>query len=212
MIKAYCFDLDGTLIDSEVIWVEAIYGFLVDQVGRYPRKAAEEMVYGRSWHDIYQDIIRETPLTMPRDEMETHTKVYYQRIAATRDIRITASIDLLKRLAQTTPVCIVSGSSTKTVGEAIAKMAIEPQLQFYLGADDYSPGKPDPACYRLAAERLDLPPAACLVFEDSNAGVLAAKAAGMRCVALAYPGRPPQDYSAADLVLDDLWKFGARNF
>ena len=55
-------------------------------------------------------------------------------------------------------------------------------------------------------------PAACLVFEDSAAGVRAAKAAGMACVALARPCAPRQDVAPADLVLDDLAKFDLDAF
>ena len=59
----------------------------------------------------------------------------------------------------------------------------------------------------LAARKLGAAPADCTVFEDSAAGVAAGKAAGMRVVALKLPDHPPQDLSAADLVLDDLSKF-----
>lgn len=204
-IQAYCFDLDGTLIDSEVLWVEAIRTYLSEQGVAITAHAAEALVYGRSWRDIHAVITREHPhLAMPIAAMEAAIAPYYARLAAVRDIRIPSSIALLEQLARAFPVCIVSGSSRKTVGEAIAMMGIGASLRFYLGADDYAPGKPDPACYRLAAQRLGVDPAACLVFEDSHAGVTAAKAAGMRCVVLARADHPSQDFSAADLVLRDL--------
>lgn len=207
MIQAYCFDLDGTLLDLEAIWVEAIRAYLADETGDFPLHNAERLVFGRSWRDIHAEIVATTPLDMSIEAMEAAVAPYYRRIAGQRDIRIHSSIELLKRLAADTPVCIVSGSSRKTVGEAVAMMKIGSYLAFYLGADDYAPGKPDPACYRLAARKLDLPPRACLVFEDSNAGVRAARAAGMPCVALAAPGRTTQELAEADLVLDDLGQF-----
>ncbi|MCE9615492.1 MAG: HAD family phosphatase [Lentisphaerae bacterium] len=202
---AYCFDLDGTLIDSEVIWVEAVREYLAERLETFSHAEAQALVYGRSWQDIYQDIVRKHPqFTMPIASMEAAIAPHYQRMAAQRDIRIPTSIALLQRLAETHPVCIVSGSSRKTVGEAIEMMGIGACLRFYLGADDYAPGKPAPACYRLAADKLGLAPASCVVFEDSNAGARAAKAAGMQCVVLVRPGRPSQDFSMADLVLEDL--------
>lgn len=206
--KAYCFDLDGTLIDSEVIWVSAIRDYLVDHVGAFSEEAAFNLVYGHSWADIHKTIVKQYPaLHMPIHDMEATIAPYYKRIEKTRDVRIHSSIALLERLAASHPVCIVSGSSTRTVKETATALGIEKHLRFILGADDYSPGKPDPTCFRLAAQRLALPPAQCVVFEDSNAGVRSAKGAGMRCVAIARPGRPPQDVTMADLVLADLGEF-----
>ena len=211
-IRAYIFDLDGTLIDSEVLWVEAIQTYLREQVGAFSEAQAQALVYGRSWRDIYRDIVRQFPqFTLSVTDMERAIAPHYQRLTASRDIRIETSIALLKRLAATHPVSIVSGSSTKTVGEAVAMMGIGAHLTFFLGADDYAPGKPDPACYRLAAQRLALAPAQCLVFEDSNAGVRAAKSAGMACIALVRPGRPSQDLSMADRIVGDLAEFEKKS-
>jgi len=66
-------------------------------------------------------------------------------------------------------------------------------------------GKPDPQGYLAAAGRLGVPPAACVVFEDAPAGVAAAKAAGMHCLAVATT-HPPEDLAAADQVVPDLTK------
>lgn len=93
-------------------------------------------------------------------------------------------------------------------------MGIGRDVRFVLGAEDYEPGKPSPAGFLLGARRLGVPPETCLVFEDSRAGVLAAKQAGMLCVALARPGSHPQDLSGADWILEDLAAFtmdGLRN-
>jgi HAD superfamily hydrolase (TIGR01509 family) len=206
--KAYCFDLDGTLIDSEVIWVSAIRDYLVERIGDYTEAAAFDLVYGHSWADIHQTIVRQYPsLAMPIHAMEAAIAPYYKRIEQTRDVRIHSSIQLLERLALTHPVCIVSGSSTRTVQAAVSMLGIDKHLQFILGADDYAPGKPDPICYRIAAMKFGVPASACVVFEDSQAGVRSAKAAGMRCVAIARPGRPAQDLTMADMILEDLGHF-----
>ena len=57
--------------------------------------------------------------------------------------------------------------------------------------EDTSRGKPDPQVFQLAAERLAVSPAHCVVFEDAVAGVEAAKAGGMQCVAVSYVGHHP---------------------
>jgi beta-phosphoglucomutase-like phosphatase (HAD superfamily) len=139
--------------------------------------------------------------------MDNEMRRHYNIVKQEKDIRITSSICLLKRLAETHPVGIVSGSPRIAVEENIAALDLRSSIAFALSSEDYQPGKPDPACYLLAAEKLGLPPDRCLVFEDSGAGVMAAKASGMHCVALERPGTPKQDLSMADLVLRDLADF-----
>ncbi len=213
MIRAFIFDLDGTLLDSEILWVEATEMFMREHDPDVSSAHVMEMVYGKSWHDIYRDIcdrIDDLHMTLP--EMETALRPYFLRLAATRDIRIPGSIDLLKRLAREYPVCIVSGSPGEDIAAGIELMGIADELQFYLGAEDYSPGKPHPTCFLTAARKLDVPPAECLVFEDSAAGIVAAKRAGMACVAIAQPDRPRQSVEDADLVLADLNAFDLDAF
>jgi len=69
---------------------------------------------------------------------------------------------------------------------------------------DVTRGKPDPQVFLLAAQRLGVPPARCVVIEDAAPGVDAAHAAGMRCVGLVSTGRTPQELSAADMVVSSL--------
>ena len=141
-------------------------------------------------------------MSLPR--MQDAMDPYFRRLRDSRDVRITGSIDLLLRLSSTAPVCIVSGSPRRDVEYAVEALGVRDILAFTLASEDYSPGKPDPACYRMAAEQLGLPPGSCVVFEDSAVGIQAAKAAGMQCVVLVRDGRPEQDVSGADLVLTDL--------
>ena len=69
---------------------------------------------------------------------------------------------------------------------------------------DVTRGKPDPQVFLLAAQRLGVPPARCVVIEDAAPGVDAAHAAGMRCVGLVSTGRTAEELSAADMVVFSL--------
>jgi HAD superfamily hydrolase (TIGR01509 family) len=213
MIRAFFFDLDGTLLDTEVLWVQATREYLAARQAPCTPEEAMALVYGRSWRDIYLEIERRFPhVATGMERVGAELRVVLQRLRAATDVRIAGSVALLERLAAEHPVAIVSGSPRADIAESIALMGIAAQVRFFLGAEDYAPGKPDPACFLMAAHQLGVPPAACLVFEDSAAGVRAARAAGMRCVALARPGAPPQDVAAADLVLDDLALFNLDEF
>ena len=208
MIKAFLFDLDGTLQDTETLYVDAWRQAYEEKGCDVSRDEACEMVYGRAKDDVYASFRARFPDAYPTlESLESPLAGHFQNLRSTRDIRIPASIELLNRLADRCPVAVVSGNSRQDVAEAVAHLGIGSKLAFYLGCEDYSPGKPAPACFLLAARRLQLPPEECLVFEDSEAGVRAAKAAGMTCVALQRPGSPKQDLSPADRVLVDLAEY-----
>ena len=214
-IDAFIFDLDGTLVDTELLWAEAMRAFLCDRRCECAKEALLRIVFGRSWSDIYRDLVERFPslASTPSHAMAEGLRAYYLRLReAGGDVVIRSSVALLKSLAERTPVIIVSGSPRADVEEAVRLLDADASVRFVLGAEDYSPGKPSPAGFLLGAKRLGVPPANCLVFEDSFAGVRAAKAAGMWCVALARHGAHPQDLSAADWVLSDLAKFSVAAF
>jgi sugar-phosphatase len=211
--EAFIFDLDGTLVDTELLWADALCAYLADRQCRCPKETMLEIVFGRSWTDIHRTLVARFPALAdtPASLMAVQLRDYYARLCGQGDgIVIPTSARLLKRLAADRPVIIVSGSPRADVEEAVRLLGAEDHVRFVLGAEDYSPGKPSPAGFLLGAERLGVRPEVCLVFEDSQAGVAAAKAAGMRCVALSRPCAHPQDLSAADWVLTDLADFSLR--
>jgi len=208
MIKAAIFDLDGTLTDSEVLWVNAVMQYLNDRGHAVGQAQAQLLVYGRSWTDIYENIVTEFPeIDETIDEMDESLRGYIASMQEGHDMIIGGSVALLKRLAAVMPVCIVSGSPVKDIESALDLMDIHSDVSFILGAEDYYPGKPDPVCFLMAADRLNVDPQDCVVFEDSSAGIAAAKAAGMKAVALARPEAPQQDVENADLIIEDLAYF-----
>lgn len=211
MIKAFIFDLDGTLMDSDILWVKATKQYLNDNNCDITEDKSMDIVYGKSWHSVYNNIIKLFPaLNISIEDMDTAIYPYFLKLRDKADIRIIESVNLLKQLAKDYPVCIVSGASRRDIKDSIKMMDADGILQFYLGSEDYMHGKPNPDCFLLAAKKLEISPSECLVFEDSTAGIYAAKAAGMYCVALARKHSPRQDTSNADIVLDDLSKFDLR--
>lgn len=204
-MKAFLFDLDGTLVDSEPMWADALRSALEDIDCHLGKEDTDELVYGHSWLDIHSDLCRLFPGQCDdRANIEAKIDSHFSALKQAGDVSLPSSLDMLIELARDLPVAIVSGSSRGMVGEWISDLDIDSHVHFFLGCEDYPAGKPDPSCYEMAAERLGLDPEVCLVFEDSAAGVNAAKAAGMYCVALNRKGSRQQDLSAADCVVSDL--------
>jgi len=204
-MQACFFDLDGTLVDSEPMWAGALRSSLIELDCFLSREEVDELVYGRSWLDIHADLCRLFPAhCADRIALEERISHHFQELKRSEDCSLPSSLALLVRLARDIPTAIVSGSNRQMIGEWISDLGLSAHIHFYLGCEDYPAGKPDPRCYLMAAERLGLRPDACLVFEDSSAGVQAAKAAGMYCVALRRDGARPQDLAAADWIVSDM--------
>ncbi len=213
MINAFIFDLDGTLLDSEILWCKAMEQLIAKRNLPVTSSYACELVFGRSWGDVLARLRQDYPsIKESALSIEQESQSYYDLLHASMDIRIHSSIDLLKRLARRYPVAIVSGSTRRQIADAIELMEIRAELQFYLGNEDYPRGKPDPSGFLLASRHFGIEPEHCLVFEDSSAGVRAAKAANMHCVALCRKGLPSQDVSMADEALADLVDFDAISY
>jgi beta-phosphoglucomutase-like phosphatase (HAD superfamily) len=120
---------------------------------------------------------------------------------------IPSSVDFFWRVAPLAPCAIVSGSSRGDVAAAARMCGIYDALAFVMGLEDYPRGKPHPDGYLLAAERLGVDPAACVVIEDSTAVVKAGHAAGMRVLGVNRSCSVPQDYSLCSWCVADLAQF-----
>jgi haloacid dehalogenase superfamily, subfamily IA, variant 3 with third motif having DD or ED len=204
-MPAYLFDLDGTLLDTETVWCDTTAAYLASKGRPVPEADAVAITYGRAWTDVYRSIAARFPeLAIGLPAMQAEMAKIFHAARETSDVRIPGSVELLKRLSKTAPCCIVSGSPREHIAEAVEIMDCAPNLAFYIGSEDYAAGKPAPDCFLLAARKLGIPPRDCVVFEDSDVGVAAGKAAGMRVVALSRPCRPKQNVSAADMILENL--------
>jgi len=106
------------------------------------------------------------------------------------------------------PLAITTSGIREYIDLVLARLGIAGRFTVIITGADVTHGKPDPEPYRVTADRLGIPPAACVVFEDAAIGVAAAKGAEMRCIAVPNPeAECVQDLSAADLVLPSLRDF-----
>jgi HAD superfamily hydrolase (TIGR01509 family) len=108
--------------------------------------------------------------------------------------------DAVRYAAGRVPVGIVSGAARAEIEPVIEAAGLTSLFGPIVTSDDVAEGKPHPEGYLRALQRLDVPAAEVLVFEDTEAGVAAAKAAGMRCVAVAGTLVPERLAAADELV------------
>jgi beta-phosphoglucomutase len=109
-------------------------------------------------------------------------------------------------------VAVGSSGPAENVQLSIEQLRVGRLLSATVTGDDVKRGKPDPQVFLIAAERMCVPPARCVVVEDAPVGVEAARRGGMRVIALASTGRTVEQLRAADLVVNSLRELSPENF
>ena len=101
-------------------------------------------------------------------------------------------------------LAVASSSSPVVIDATLTALGVRPLFQTTVSGVEVTRGKPAPDVFLEAAKRLGAAPDACVVVEDSERGVRAARAAGMRCVAIPCGETRHHDFGAATLVLSAL--------
>jgi HAD superfamily hydrolase (TIGR01509 family) len=178
--RAYLFDCDGTVADSMPLHYKAWKRALADYGCPYP----EDLFYawgGKPVRQIIADLNEIKGLHMPVDELAALKESYYlEQLPQLQPIP--SVLEHIHAQYGRIPFAVVSGSRRSSVVGSLTVLGILDKFETLVCAEDYKYGKPAPDCFLLAAERLGIPPAQCLVFEDTGLGIEAASAAGMASV------------------------------
>jgi beta-phosphoglucomutase family hydrolase len=178
--RAYLFDCDGTIADSMPLHYNAWKAVLADWNCEYP----EEVFYswgGKPVRKIIEDLNKINGLQMPVEDVATRKEGLY--LAQIPQLKVIPEVlEHIETEHGRIPFAVVSGSTRDSVVGSLSVLGLLDKFDTIVSADDYKHGKPAPDAYLLAAERLGVKPADCLVFEDTEMGVEAATAAGMASV------------------------------
>lgn len=206
-IAAVLFDMDGTLVDSEPAYWESDRDFL----GRYGIDYSEELnaaFIGRGSVEMFKSLellFPDSPVNaMSLEERVRLKDEAFARYAPSR-VRTFAAVEQLARalVEQGLVIAIASGSSPAIIDLMLAATGLDSLFPLRVSASEVAHGKPEPDVFLEAARRAGVDPGNCLVLEDSRFGVAAAKAAGMACVAMPFPGSSrAEDFQAADIVVE----------
>lgn len=204
-LAAILFDLDGTLVDTERESGEAMARALEGGLGIRVSQAEKDAIIGRSWVQIYEDLRRQHPeLSWSRDELIAATAVAREQVFEEQGITVLPGArEAVARFAHL-PQAIVTGSSRVEAAQALTALGLASAFAAVVASEDVPTSKPAPDGYLAAARQLGVDPAACLVVEDSAAGIAAGRAAGARVVAVRAGNFAGQDQSGAHAVIDDL--------
>lgn len=209
MIKAVIFDMDGLLIDSEPIWQEAeIETFNEVSVPLTKERTKETMGLRADeivehWYSRYPWKNR-TKKEIENRIIERVIELIKERGVARRGAKEIVELFVKENI----PIAIASSSSTKIIDAVLEKITIRQHIKVIHSAENELYGKPHPAVYITTAKKLNINPQDCLVFEDSPNGVLAAKAARMKCIAAPDPTvKDNKTFFIADMIINSLEDF-----
>jgi HAD superfamily hydrolase (TIGR01509 family) len=203
MFEAILFDNDGVLVDTEALYFRANREALATVDVVLDETAYVEYFLRQglgAWH------LAEARGISPQGiaELRAARDRRYFQLVEEAEILIPGVADLLPRLGARFRMAIVTSSEPGPFARTHARTGLLPHFELVLTRVDYTNAKPDPEPYLCAVARLGVPAARCLVIEDSERGLRAAKAAGLACWVIPSGLTAGGDFGAADALLPDL--------
>jgi HAD superfamily hydrolase (TIGR01509 family) len=210
MLNAVIFDFDGIIVDSEPMHYQAFQRIL------------EPLGKGFSWEDYCttyigyddRDAFREAfkakkEKICSRDVkqlLREKAEIFQQLIREGQATPLPGAVELIKSIPRKLPIALCSGAILEDITPILETLGIDSSFSVIVTAEDTAKSKPDPAPYTLALQKLGLDHAAsAIAIEDTPAGILSAKAAGLKVLAVTN-SFDREFLLEADAVTDSLEK------
>ena len=182
---AYLFDCDGTIVDSMPLHYKAWKQIL----GEWNCEFSEERFYawgGMPIVEIISTLNKQYSLSMPVETLAARKEnLYFELLPELRPVP--EVVEHVLAMHGKIPFAVVSGSTRDSVVASLTALRLLDRFDALVCAGEYRNSKPHPEAFLLAAEKLGVPPNACLVFEDTDMGIEAATAAGMKSARVPPP-------------------------
>ncbi len=226
MLRAVIFDFDGVITDSEILHFRAFNAVLTQYGFQLTKPEYYKKYLGMSDADCFRALIAEGRLPIPEPQIKNlgqqKTRVF-EKLARTEGRIIEGVREFLDTLsAAKVPTAICSGALRAEIELILEEAGLRGYFDVIVSAEEVQRGKPDPEGFLLALEKLNevwpepSAPECCIVIEDSHWGLKAARAAGMRTVAVTNTYEAAQLKQADrvvarldELTMDDLQRICA---
>lgn len=205
MKKAFIFDMDGVIIDSEPIHFD-IDVQTMEYLGIPISPQELERFVGMTNPDMWRILKQEYNIAKPVEEIidyQLSSKIKAVRALELAPIAgIMELISNLKKLGM--KLGIASSSPRVFINEVLMKFQIGQYFDCVVSGEEVANGKPAPDIYVEAARQLGVHASECIVLEDSSNGIKAAQAANMRCIGFINPNSGNQDVTFADVIISKI--------
>lgn len=213
MIKAVIFDMDGVVVDT------AQLNFLADSkvlgsVGLNISKEEYIKHTGKPGRQIYDEILKQHKIAADLEALVAKRENQIRKAIEELNLKPNPGFrELVAKLkAGNYTVALASSSSKTKVQNVLNFLKLEDTFATVVTGSDITKSKPAPDIYLETAGRLRLKPGECAVIEDSESGILAAKNAGMMCIALLTEHTKDQNTSIADKIVDSFKSISVSDF
>ncbi len=200
--KAVIWDLDGVIVDTAPFHFAA-WREIVGSKGRDYTEEDFQESFGRRNDDILRSLFKD--ISSEEIELLSQKKEEIFRSSVRNNVRplpgVLQLVDILRE--EDFRIALVSSGPYENIELMLSEVGIKDRFHSIIGSNEVAKGKPDPEGFLTAAERIGIPANRCIVIEDAPAGVTAAKAAGMKCIAVTNT-HPRQTLANADYVVDNL--------
>jgi len=214
MLKAVIFDFDGVITDSEMLHLRAFNEALVPYGINIKKEDYYSEYLGLTDRDLLKTLFEKGILKTEASELEKilkQKKAIFAKLAKSESQIIDGVREFLQLLLENKiPMAICSGALLGEIELILNQTGLRKYFETIVSAQDVAKGKPDPEGFVLALKKLkdkspSIQPQDCIVIEDSRWGLEAAKAAGMKTVAVTN-SYDEKELSAADKITDNLSK------
>lgn len=206
-IDAIVYDVDGTLINSEPLHVEAWKQALVKHghtISELPAEFLDTMA-GKKPIVIAEGMVVELSINTSAEQFLNEKAAIFFSMTQKSLEPMPGAIESVGRLSEAGfRLAIGTSLDREFLDIVLNKFNISNKFEVIVTGNEITKGKPDPETYFKVFEKLNLEPFSCLVLEDARSGVEAAKASGAFCIGIENINAEPQDLSSADLVVDSL--------
>jgi HAD superfamily hydrolase (TIGR01509 family) len=201
-LKAVIWDMDGVLLDSRSSHYKAMH----TTFKKYKLKVYEERLrrtFGMTNQQVIQFMVDQPISKELTNQISREKDIIFQRIIMDQAVFLPGVEKWMEAFRQNgIRQALASSGSPGNINTVLTALAVETYFDEIVSGDGL-PSKPDPFIFLKTADQLGIVPLNCMVIEDAVAGVQAAKAAGMKCVAVTTTN-PAKKLTDADVVLDNL--------